>query len=297
MTLDHLKLGIYEKALSSQIDWSKRLNIAKRCGFQFVEISIDETDNRLDRLNWDSSERQNFTSTVRSSGLTVPSMCLSAHRRYPLGSRDAEVRSKARKIMEDAIHFCVETGIRTIQLAGYDVYYEKGDEETEKWFLDGLHTAVDLASSENVMLAMEIMDHPLMRSIVRYLLYEKQLPSPWFALYPDLGNLSAWGNDVCAELRLGINRIVAIHLKDTLAVSPDFPGKFKGVPFGEGCVNFSEAFSTLLKLKYTGPFLIEMWTENTENPEQEIIQARNWILSAMIKSGYLDTPVGAIGIS
>ena len=39
------------------------------------------------------------------------------------------------------------------------------------------------------------------------------LASPWFTVYPDVGNLSAWGNDVPAELKLGIDRIAAIHLK------------------------------------------------------------------------------------
>ena len=86
------------------------------------------------------------------------------------------------------------------------------------------------------MLAMEIMDTPLMSSISRYLKYKAVLLSPWFTVYPDVGNLSAWGNDTAAEISLGRNGMVGVHLKDTLAVTEDFPGKFKCVPFGSGCV-------------------------------------------------------------
>ena len=141
------------------------------------------------------------------------------------------------------------------------------------------------------------MDHPLIRSIIRYLNYYNELRSPWFAVYPDLGNLSAWGNDVSQELRLGIEHIVAIHLKDTLAVTPAFAGQFREVPFGRGCVDFTAAFSTLKELDYTGPFLIEMWTEKADDPVEEIRRARHWILDRMWESGYLDNSDSPAGES
>ncbi|WP_163047259.1 TIM barrel protein, partial [Acinetobacter nosocomialis] len=81
-----------------------------------------------------------------------------------------------------------------------------------------------------------------------------------FTVYPDVGNLSAWGNDVPRELELGIDRIAAIHLKDTYPVTATSPGQFRDVPFGEGCVDFVEVFRTLQRLNYRGAFLIEMWT-------------------------------------
>ena len=97
------------------------------------------------------------------------------------------------------------------------------------------------------------------------------LASPWFSVYPDVGNLSAWGNDVAAELTLGIDRIAAIHLKDTQPVTEQSPGQFRDVPFGEGCVDFVGVFNTLHQLNYRGAFLIEMWTEKAKEPVLEII--------------------------
>ena len=40
-------LGIYEKALAKDLSWPERLVLAKSCGFDFVEMSVDETDERL----------------------------------------------------------------------------------------------------------------------------------------------------------------------------------------------------------------------------------------------------------
>ena len=44
-------LGIYEKALSKDLSWPERLVLAKSCGFDFVEMSVDETDERLSLIH------------------------------------------------------------------------------------------------------------------------------------------------------------------------------------------------------------------------------------------------------
>jgi len=288
MRREDIKLGIYEKALPAGINWAARLSMAEELGFHYVEISVDETDERLSRLDWGVAQRKDFSRTILDSPLTVPTMCLSGHRRYPLGSHDPELRKKALEIMEKAIHFCVDTGVRTIQLAGYDVYYEQGDEDTRGWYLEGMQKSLIIAAREQVMLAMEIMDHPFMNSILKFLNLQKLLPSPWFTVYPDIGNLSAWENDVLEELDLGFQNIVALHLKETIAVTGQHKGTFKEVPFGTGCVDFPAVFATLKRLNYQGPFLIEMWTEKAEDPQKRIKEAREWIFKRMSEGGFID---------
>ncbi len=288
MRQEEIKLGIYEKALPYNTSWQEKLGLAERLGFSFVELSVDETDERLARLDWSSADRKSFCSTVIDSPLTVPSMCLSGHRRYPLGSHDPDIRRQALAVMKKAIHLAVDTGIRTIQLAGYDVYYETGDTETRNWYLENMRKSLDMAAREQVMLAMEIMDHPFMNSIHKFMDMKKILDSPWFAVYPDVGNLSAWNNDVIAEIAAGFTQIVALHLKDTLPVTKDHQGTFKEVPFGRGCVDFPRIFSKLKELAYAGPFLIEMWTERSEDPEAEIRNARQWLFQRMREGGLIE---------
>ena len=287
MNIKDLKLGIYEKALPGGLDWAGYLELAGRLGFSFVEMSIDESDQRLERLKWDRSKRREFRNILGDSELGVPSICLSGHRRFPLGSHDLSIRTRAREILSDAILFAVDTGIRTIQLAGYDVYYEEADSDTWNWFREGLTGGLELAAREHVMLAMETMDTPLMSSIVRFLNLKKELNNPWFTVYPDIGNLSAWGRDLVQELELGMDQIVAIHLKDTQPVTENSPGQFRAVVFGEGCVDFPAAFRTLHQLNYSGPFLIEMWTEKSGHPEKDVEIAREWIIQKMREGGYL----------
>ncbi|MEG0912444.1 MAG: hypothetical protein RSD35_00425 [Oscillospiraceae bacterium] len=53
---NHL-LGIYEKAFDRDMTMPKRAIAARKMGFEFIELSIDESDERLERLYW-SSEKQ-----------------------------------------------------------------------------------------------------------------------------------------------------------------------------------------------------------------------------------------------
>ena len=120
--------------------------------------------------------------------------------------------------------------------------------------------------------------------------YANIIKSPWLKVYPDVGNLTAWPeNDTLKELELGIKNgeITGIHLKDTLAVTDTFEGKFKEVPFGEGCVDFPKVFKKLKELNYKGPFLIEMWTEKSNNPIEEVKKAKQWMLDKMKEGGFI----------
>ena len=156
-------------------------------------MSVDETDERLSRLDWSREQRLALVNAIVETGVRVPSMCLSAHRRFPLGSEDDAVRAQGLEIMRKAIQFAQDVGIRVIQLAGYDVYYQEANNETRRRFRDGLKESVEMASRAQVTLAMEIMDYPLMNSISKALGYAHYLNNPWFQLYPDIGNLLGVG--------------------------------------------------------------------------------------------------------
>lgn len=282
-------LGIYEKALPKNISWKDRLILAKKLGFDFVEMSIDETDERLARLQWTQNQRKEITTAIYETGVKIYSICLSGHRRFPFGSKDPEKREKALLIMQQAINLASDIGVRTIQLAGYDVYYEDKTVTSRELFIENLQKAVAMAAEKEVVLSIEIMDDPFINSISKFLKIKQQISSPYLQVYPDLGNLSAWPeNDVAFELEQGIDQISAIHLKDTLAVTETFAGQFKEVPFGSGCVDFLGCLKTLKRLSYNGPFLIEMWSETSTEPEKEIQAAKEFLLPYLKEAGYLN---------
>ena len=278
-------VGIYEKALPKDMGWAARFAAAREAGYDFLEISVDETPERMARLGWSLAERMAFVQASRDAGMPVPSMCLSGHRKIPFGSADPAVRAQAAEFMHKAIRFAADTGVRVIQLAGYDVYYEPSTADSRARYLQGMQDALQVAAQYQVMLALEIMDTTFLNSITKYLSLKQQLPSPWFAVYPDLGNLTAWGNDVAAELQAGIHHIVGVHVKESKPVGPGFAGAFRDVPFGEGTVDFVQCFKTLHDLSYAGPFLVEMWTEKAADPLLEIRKARQWVGERMRAGG------------
>lgn len=87
MLSKQIPLGIYEKALPAGECWLERLQLAKTLGFDFVEMSVDETDDRLSRLDWSREQRLALVNAIVETGVRVPSMCLSAHRRFPLEAK------------------------------------------------------------------------------------------------------------------------------------------------------------------------------------------------------------------
>lgn len=280
-------LGIYEKALPKSISWPERLALTKVLGFDFIELSIDETDERIARLEWTKAQRQEILSAIMDTEIPILSMCLSAHRRYPLGSADIKKQEMAIGLLKKAVELASDLGIRTIQLAGYDVYYEPKTIVSRHTFIKNLAKCVAIAANKGVVLAIEIMDDPFINSITKFLAIKSQIPSPYLQVYPDLGNLSAWPeNDVGHELEKGISEISQIHLKDTLAVTSDFEGKFKNVKFGEGCVDFLGCLKTLKRLNYSGSFVMEMWSETSPSPEVEIENAKAIVLPFLKEAGY-----------
>ncbi len=263
--------GIYEKALPEASTWAQKLSSAARAGYQFIELSMDESDERLARLEWTCGPRREMRRVLADSPASIDTMCLSAHRKYALGSQSEPVRERGLAIMRKAIDLAAELGIRVIQVAGYDVYYEESTERTRALYGESIAQSAEWARSACVMLALENVDCPFIDSIEKGICFVRSVDSPWFQLYPDIGNLAAVGRDVQSELRAGGRHIVGIHVKDTRAQ------EFRRVPLGEGCVDFELAFRTLKEIDFRGPFTVEMWNEAAPDPDAVITEARRWL--------------------
>ena len=110
-------LGLYEKAMPGNLTMAEKLTAAREAGYDYLEMSVDETDEKLARLNMSREERKELTLLMEKTGMPIRSMCLSGHRRYSLGS--AEGAEQSLRIMEKAIELADDLGIRIIQLAGF----------------------------------------------------------------------------------------------------------------------------------------------------------------------------------
>lgn len=255
-------LGLYEKAMPSQLGWKEKLEAAKKAGFDFVEISIDETEEKLGRLDMSKEERLELVRIMKEVELPIRTMCLSGHRKFPLGSSDDSIRSRGMEIMEKAIRLAEDLGIRIIQLAGYDVYYHESTDETKRYFAENLIKATEMAARAGVVLGFETMETEFMNTVGKAMKYVKLVSSMYLGVYPDIGNITnaakTYGTDVLEDLRLGKGHLAAMHLKETT------PGVFREVPFGQGHVDFKSAIETAWELGVR-KYVTEFWY--TGNPE------------------------------
>lgn len=273
------RLGLYEKSMPSTLTWVEKLTIAKKSGFDYLEISIDESDAKLARLDQPTDE---IKETIQKTGVPISSMCLSGHRKYPLGSHDKEIQKKSLEIMKKAIDFAADLGIRIIQLAGYDVYYEDGDLYTNHDFETNLKKCVEMAAKKGIVLGFETMETPFMDTVEKAMRYVNLVSSPYLGVYPDIGNLKnaslLYGVDVDEDLMCGKGHIFASHLKETV------PGKYREIPFGTGHTEFVKNIKTLKRLGVR-MFVGEFWYVNNED-WQDVVKDAGVFLRDKLDKGF-----------
>jgi L-ribulose-5-phosphate 3-epimerase len=275
MILNNIRLGIYEKAMPYEISWAEKLQAARGAGFDFIEISIDETENRLSRLDWSMDEKLKLFRQSREAAMPIYTMCLSGLRKYSLGSSDPQTECRSLEIVEKAIMFAADMGIRIIQLAGYDVYYEESTPETRARFVRNLKKCVRLAASQGVILALETMEIDFLNTVEKALHYIQMMDSPYLKIYPDTGNITNAAPDITKDILTGRGHIVAAHLKETK------PGIFREVPFGQGHVDFVKAIRSYLELG-VGLDLAEFWHLNGNDWRRELQKAYSFLKNNFI---------------
>lgn len=273
-------LGLYEKSMPSTLSWKEKLSAAKEAGFDFVEISIDETDAKLARLEMSADERLQLVKTMKEVGVPIRTMCLSGHRKYPFGSHDKATRKRSLEIMEKAIGLAEDLGIRIIQLAGYDVYYEESDAETRAYFMENLKIAAAMAAKAGVVMGFETMENEFMNTVEKSMYYVNEVNSSYLNVYPDLGNITnaakTYGLDVLDDIKKGAGHLVAMHLKETV------PGVFREVPFGTGHVDFEKGIQTAWSMGVR-KYVTEFWYIGSPEWKKDLLDANQMMTKILDK--------------
>lgn len=258
------KIGLYEKAMPKDIGWKEKFQVAKSAGYDYIEISIDETDEKLARLDWSDAQIRDVVSVAYGESMSFGSICLSGQRRYALGDKD---ETKSLEILEKAIRFARIAGIPVIQMAGYDTYYAQSTEETEKRFRKNLALGTAVAAKEGIILAFETMETPFMDTMEKAMRRILPIVSPYLGVYPDIGNLNnaalLYKSDILADMEKGKGHIVAAHIKETM------PGKYREVPFGTGVVDFERILKKLWQLGVRR-YVTELWYTGNDDWKQAV---------------------------
>lgn len=271
------KLGLYEKALPPNLCWEEKFKVARDAGYDYLEMSIDETDEKLERLHWSDKELYRLTDSAHAEDFAIGSICLSGHRKYPLGGSEA---ARSLCIMQDAIRLASEIGCPLIQLAGYDVYYDPSTEATRNMFATNLQKAVEMAAASGILLGFETMETPFMDTVGKAMRYVTEINSPFLGVYPDIGNLNnsalLYQTDILSDLEVGTGHIFATHIKETS------PQRYREVVFGTGCVDFPRVLAKVWELGVRR-YVTELWYTGNEEWEQRVREA------SLLSTSILDT--------
>jgi len=268
------QLGLYEKSMPNELTFSQKLKITKKSGFDFLELSVDETDEKLKRLDYSIEIINQMRHQMEKEDVFIQSICLSGHRKYPLGSEDPIISKQSLEIMRKAILFAHRLGVRYIQIAGYDEYYQTSNKQTQINFLKNLEQSVKIASTYGVVLAFETMETSFMNTVTKAMKYVNYVQSPYLKVYPDIGNLTNAAehnpDDVILDLKNGKGHIVAAHLKETK------PNVFRNLMFGKGHTNYQACLKELIS-QNVFLYVAEFWHNDKKNWRNNIKKAYTFL--------------------
>lgn len=269
--------GIYEKALKPQ-SFEGMFEQARECGYEAFEMSIDCTDERLQRLDWDNREIVRVWTAAQQTGIKLLTVCLSGNKRYSLGSSDAEMEKTGLEIVQKAIDLSGALGIRVIQVSGFDVFNsEPRTTQTRDRYIGNLEKCVRMAEKACVTLAIEPVEGNLL-AIRDTMEVVRGIDSCWLQIYPDVANINSMGIDPIEELPYGKGHIVAVHMRDSVMDCYDAT-----IPFGTGCLDFDGVFRKLDELEFSGPLVVEMWNTERDNYKEYIMQARQYMENCIMR--------------
>lgn len=260
-------IGLYEKAMPNSFSWKEKMICAKECGYDFLEISIDATEEKINRIYMSKEEKKAVVDAMFETELPIRSMSVSALTKYALGDPSVEIRDRAMTIAVKSIELAADLGIRIVMIPGYDIYYGESTLETKKFFVENMKKITEVAAKEGVLLGFETMENDFMNTVGKGLKYCKIIDSPYLKMYADSGNITnaavANQHDVCEDILLGNGSLIAFHLKESK------PGIFREVPYLTGHVEFERVIDATWKLGVRR-YVTELWYVGQENWKEDI---------------------------
>lgn len=250
------EIGLYEKAMRNTLTWKEKLQCAKECGYDYLEISIDATEEKINRIYMDTEEKREIMEAIFDTGIPIGSMSVSALTKYALGDPDQAVCDRGMEIAEKSIQLSSALGVRTVMIPGYDIYYGESTIETKRYFLENIRKIAEIAEREGILVGFETMENNFMNTTGKAVQYVNMVDSAYLKIYPDAGNITnaavANRHDVCEDLSLGKGKLIALHLKETK------PDVYREVPFLTGHVEFERIINTAWKLGVRR-YVTELW--------------------------------------
>lgn len=278
-------IGLYEKAMPNNLTIRKKLEYAKKANYDYIELSIDASEDKINRINMPKNERFDIIKDMYETGITIDSLCVSALTKYALGDLDENISSRGIEIITGAIILARDLGARIVMIPGYDIYFGTSTNETRDKYIKNLKLIVNEATKYGIYLGFETMENEFMNTTEKAMEYVNLVNSPYLNVYPDSGNITnaikMYGTDFAQDLKTAKGHLLALHLKETI------PGKFREIPYGTGHVDFKSVIQTAWKLGVR-KYVTEFWDLGKENWFDDLIFANKMMRNLLDRQGELE---------
>ena len=257
-------IGIMQGRLSKPSDgkiqsfpwssWKEEFSLAKKCGFQLIEWTLDQ-ERLYENPLMTESGRYEIRTLIETHGIQIWSLTGDCFMQAPFYKSHGEIKSALLNDLKNIILSCGDVGIGNILIPLVDGGRLENFSH-EKSLLEGLSEMTPLLKKLKMQISFESDFEP-----DRLAKFIEKLNPEFFGMTYDIGNSASLGYDAGEEISAYGERIVNVHVKDRI--------KGNGtVALGQGDADFETVFSKLKKISYSGPLILQV-ARDEHLPEAE----------------------------
>jgi L-ribulose-5-phosphate 3-epimerase len=247
------QIGIMQGRLSPPVEgrlqafpwmsWEDEFHHARVCGFDTIEW-LFEADGYKQNPIWTEAGLKKIRRQIATTGVQVHSLCASYFISHPFFRVSEKERMRNVAVLSNLIVRAASMGVLVILLPVLEAS-EVQTEAQKTQLLESLSEPLALAAENRIRLGLETeLPAPEYSDLI------EQANHPALRVYYDVGNATAKGFDIAADIRRLSPFLCGVHIKDRRLNGPN-------VPLGQGNANFSQFFHAISKARYTGPVVLE----------------------------------------
>ena len=223
--------------------WQDEFARARAAGYSMLEW-VFESDRYDENPIWTPGGRARIRQLAAKFGVAVPSLCADYFMTHPFFRVPDAEREASGEVLCALVAYGADVGMQTILVPVLEVSEIRSARDKAD-LLDSLRRPLDLAAAHGVRLGLET-ELPARE----YRALVEGAAHPALAAYYDVGNATARGFDVAADLRVLAPVLCGVHLKDRQRGGPS-------VKLGHGHADFAACFDALAHIGYDGPLILQ----------------------------------------
>lgn len=206
-----MKIGINRWTLPGDLSLAACFAMAKRAGFDSIEINIAE-DGELTLASTEADVRR-IVSQAKDAGIELSSLSTGLGWKYPITSPDAAVRQKGKECIRKGLEVAQWMGVDTILVVPGVVNAEIGYDEAYTRAQDLLRELAPEAAERRIAIGVENVWNKFLLSPLEFARFLDEIGNDYVGVYFDAGNVLVYGFPD-QWIRILGRRIKKVHVKD-----------------------------------------------------------------------------------